>query len=82
MGRACDVLPQGHNIGLILRWQAALAEMAALSAIPRALIHDRLQGFLTAVAGRITADPALELLPPWPLRGPCWTMPGTACPPY
>nr|WP_255673932.1 hypothetical protein [Komagataeibacter sp. FNDCF1] len=63
-GRACDMLPEGHNIGLILRWQAALAEMAALSAIPRALIHDRLRGFLSAVADRITADPALELLPP------------------
>lgn len=63
-GRACGTLPEGHNIGLILRWQAALAEMAALSAIPRALVYDRLQGFLSAVTGRITADPALELLPP------------------
>ena len=63
-GRACGDLPEGHNIGLILRWQAALAEMAALSAIPRALVHDRLKGFLTAVARHIAADPMLELLPP------------------
>lgn len=65
-GRAVDVLPVGHNIGLILRWRAALSEMAALSAIPRAVVHDRLKHFLAAVEARITRDPHLELLPPVP----------------
>ena len=62
-GHALAALPDGHNIGLILRWWAALSEMAAFSAIPHAVVHDRLSGFLTAIEARITADPLLELLP-------------------
>ncbi|MCE2575776.1 hypothetical protein [Komagataeibacter sp. FNDCR2] len=63
-GRALAGLPGGHNIGLILRWWAALSEMAAFRVLPRAVVHDRLRGFLATVEARIMADPLLELLPP------------------
>ncbi|WP_026019717.1 hypothetical protein [Komagataeibacter europaeus] len=83
-GRAVARLPAGHNIGLILRWCAALAEMTAISRIPRAVIHDRLHGFLSAVTSRIMTDPALEILPPVrPDRAPmdnAWdTLPTIIC---
>ncbi|MGS0647221.1 hypothetical protein ACU81Q_06280 [Komagataeibacter melomenusus] len=63
-GPARDSLPAGHNIGLILRWQAALAEITAFGAIPRAVVRDRLRTFLAAVTAQIAASPVLELLPP------------------
>ncbi|GCE80865.1 hypothetical protein [Komagataeibacter oboediens] len=83
-GGAVAGLPAGHNIGLILRWCAALAEMAAFSRIPRATVHDRLRGFLSAVSARIMAEPALELLPPVrpervPMEGAWDTLPTIMC---
>ncbi|WP_182961369.1 hypothetical protein [Gluconacetobacter tumulisoli] len=65
------VLPAGENIGLALRWSAALAEMTALRAIPRAVVRDRLNRFLTAVERAIDASPDLARLPaPSPARPP------------
>ncbi|GAN69101.1 hypothetical protein [Acetobacter orleanensis] len=66
---ACQTLASGFNHGLLLRWKAAQAEMAALSAIPPAVIAERLQSFLTAVTRGIEANPDLEFLPqPSPQR--------------
>ncbi|MBB2191719.1 hypothetical protein HLH34_17435 [Gluconacetobacter azotocaptans] len=68
---AGQVLPVGENIGLALRWSAALAEMTALHAIPRAVVRDRLDRFLTAVERSIDASPDLARLPaPAPVRPP------------
>ncbi|MCJ8354336.1 hypothetical protein [Novacetimonas hansenii] len=69
-GRARMVLPTGHNIGLSLRWQAALAEMAALSEVPRATVTQRLRTFLSAARDAITHNPDLCLLPPVAPRRP------------
>ena len=63
-GPARNSLPSGHNIGLILRWQAALAEIMAFGAIPRVVVRDRLRTFLAAVTAQIAGRPVLELLPP------------------
>ncbi|GFE94644.1 hypothetical protein [Acetobacter persici] len=66
---ACRGLASGFNHGLLLRWRAAQAEMAALSAIPSASVARRLQSFLAAVTQGIAANPDLEFLPqPAPLR--------------
>ncbi|GBQ23585.1 hypothetical protein AA12717_1531 [Gluconacetobacter sacchari DSM 12717] len=68
---ASRVLPVGENVGLMLRWYAALAEMTALRAIPRPVVRARLARFLTAVEGAIDADPDLRRLPvPHPARPP------------
>jgi hypothetical protein len=66
---AARVLPPGENIGLVLRWYAALAEMEALRDIPRVVVRDRLDRFLTALEGAIDADPDLHrLVVPAPAR--------------
>lgn len=66
---ACQGLASGFNHGLLLRWKAAQAEMAALSAIPAGVIAERLQGFLSALARGIEANPDLTFLPqPSPRR--------------
>ncbi|POF62723.1 hypothetical protein CFR73_08290 [Novacetimonas maltaceti] len=71
VGQARTVLPAGHNIGLLLRWHAALAEMAALADVPRATVTQRLRTFLSAARDAITHNPDLCLLPPYaPRRRP------------
>lgn len=66
---ACRGLASGFNHGLLLRWRAAQAEMAALGAIPSAVVAERLQGFLGAVTQGIEANADLEFLPqPAPRR--------------
>lgn len=66
---ACQGLASGFNHGLLLRWRAAQAEMAALSAIPSAIVAERLRGFLAAVTRGIEANPDLTFLPqPSPQR--------------
>lgn len=64
-------LAAGENVGLMLRWHAALAEMAALHAIPRPVVRARLARFLDAVEGAIDASGDLRRLPgPAPARAP------------
>lgn len=66
---ACRGLASGFNHGLLLRWRAAQAEMAALGAIPSAVVAERLQGFLGAVRRGIEANTDLVFLPqPAPQR--------------
>lgn len=67
---ATDVLPSGHNIGLVLRWHAALAEMTALGEVDRATVTQRLREFLSAARDAITGNPDLSLLPPVALSRP------------
>ncbi|WP_182987273.1 hypothetical protein [Gluconacetobacter aggeris] len=68
---AAQVLPVGENVGLMLRWYAALAEMTALREIPRPVVRARLARFLTALEAAIDSDPDLRRLPvPHPARPP------------
>ena len=60
-------LPHGANFGLLLRWQAALAELRALGAVPAPSIAAFLQRFAHAVRSRLANDPGLEALPVAPL---------------
>ena len=61
--RAADDLPEAANPGLLLRWEAALAELAAFRAIPDWKIARTLQAFARATAAALAADPLFEVLP-------------------
>ncbi|MGH6957486.1 MAG: hypothetical protein ACREEW_12550, partial [Caulobacteraceae bacterium] len=52
------------NLGLGLRWAAALAEIDAYEAVPATLRAAMLADFDRAVRDRVAADPGLELLDP------------------
>ena len=68
---ATEALPDVVNLGMVLRWQAALAEMRAFGAVPADDVHARLQVFLRGVREAITAHPNLELVEvPAPYRAP------------
>lgn len=60
-------LPHRANFGLLLRWQAALAELSALRAIPVPSIAAFLQRFADALQTRLALDPCFEALPVAPL---------------
>jgi len=64
---AADALPPVGNYGLALRWHAALAEMAALFAVPPAARAEILRRFAAVVGEEIAANPALTLLPAPPM---------------
>jgi hypothetical protein len=51
------------NLGLLLRWRAALTELRAFRDLPEAAIANFLQAFADAVQARLTVDPRFELLP-------------------
>lgn len=57
-------LPRQMNYGLWLRWEAALAEMQAYFAVPRAVRRMMLERFYDAARIRIAASPSLELIAP------------------
>ena len=58
------------NLGLLLRWEAALAEMRAFLALPEAAVAGFLADFAAAVQARLARPRALEALPaPAPGRG-------------
>ena len=75
-------LPAGINLGLVLRWQAALAEMRAFDAVPPVQVHERLDFFLSGVREAIRMHPDLVLVEvPAPDRGsPPGTQADTATP--
>jgi hypothetical protein len=67
---ARDALDSEANLGLLLRWEAALAEMKAFLALPEAAVAGFLADFAAAVQARLGRPGALEALPtPAPLRG-------------
>ena len=59
------------NLGLVLRWQAALAEMAAFALVPDRLAHDRAAAFLRGVDAAVAASPVVAAVDvPAPPRDP------------
>lgn len=66
----CRPMGGEPNIGLLMRWWAALWEMAAFHAVPPAEARRILERFLAAIRTAIEAMPRLRLLPcPLPERG-------------
>ncbi|EME68938.1 hypothetical protein H261_15882 [Paramagnetospirillum caucaseum] len=66
----CRPMGGDANIGLLMRWWAALWEMAAFHAVPAAEARRILETFLGAIRTAIGAAPRLRLLPcPRPERG-------------
>ena len=68
-------LPDSVNHGLVLRWQAALAEMQAFRAVPEPQLLQRLERFLSAVRQAIGVHPDLMLIdvpPPARDAGASW----------
>jgi hypothetical protein len=59
---AREALRSPANAGLLLRWEAALAEARAFQALPPAAVGAFLGSFAEAVQGRLAADPALRPL--------------------
>ncbi|HEX3407912.1 MAG TPA: hypothetical protein VHS81_11795, partial [Caulobacteraceae bacterium] len=62
--RATPGLAHAANLGLGLRWAAALAEIEAYEAVPAAWRAAALAEFDRAVRSRVLADKALELVDP------------------
>ena len=58
-----NALNTGHNIGLALRWHAALAEMDTLFVLPDAVIRSRLDYFMSRAINMVERCPALTMLP-------------------
>jgi hypothetical protein len=52
--------PDIENYGLLLRWEAALAELRAFHSLPEVAITDFLKCFAQAVQGRLAVDPMLK----------------------
>ena len=59
---AATHLDDATNFGLLLRWQAALAELRAFSEVPAARSRDFVETFAAAVRARVEAEPALRPL--------------------
>jgi hypothetical protein len=53
-------LPQAANFGLLLRWRAALVELAAFRALPEPAVAAFLGAFADAVEARLAVDPMFE----------------------
>ncbi|MDA8327924.1 MAG: hypothetical protein M0Z83_03000 [Betaproteobacteria bacterium] len=51
------------NVGLLLRWEAALTEMRAFYAMPAVQVGEFLQQFADAILHRLECDPLFQLLP-------------------
>lgn len=66
---AAHELPDVMNTGLLLRWEAALAELDAFATLPAGFSEAFLVRWGAAVSARIAADPGLEALPIADLQG-------------
>ncbi len=55
------------NWGLLLRWEAALAEKRRFRAVPQAVVLGFMQTFAQAITGRLNNDPCFESLPVHPM---------------
>ncbi|TXT38943.1 MAG: hypothetical protein FD135_2603 [Comamonadaceae bacterium] len=56
-------LAESANLGLLLRWEAALAEWRRFKALPDQVVHDFLQSWQQAVSQRIASDASFAALP-------------------
>jgi hypothetical protein len=61
-------LDDATNFGLLLRWQAALAELRAFAEVPPAKVRAFVEAFAAAVRMRVDAEPALQPLEIHPLQ--------------
>ncbi|CAN5402390.1 hypothetical protein BH11PSE11_BH11PSE11_14780 [soil metagenome] len=52
-----------ENFGLLLRWEAALAELKAFRLVPENVVSQVARAFADAVIKRLNEDPAFEALP-------------------
>jgi hypothetical protein len=60
-------LPQAANFGLLLRWRAAMVELAAFRALPEAAVAGFFGAFADAVEARLAVDPMFQPLATRPL---------------
>jgi hypothetical protein len=60
-------LPEAANFGLLLRWEAALTELAAFRAAPEPAVCAFMTRFASAISTRLDVDPVFEALPVRPL---------------
>ncbi len=65
---ARDILPDRANLGLLLRWKAALFELGCFLDIPEDRVVKVLSIFAEAVSDRLANDPAFEPLQSRPLE--------------
>ena len=65
---AATHLDDATNFGLLLRWEAALAELRAFSQVPEAQVQAFVQAFAAAVRGHVATLPALQALQIHPLE--------------
>lgn len=64
---AAASMTDAANFGLLLRWEAALAELAAFHAAPQAEVKAFMAAFASAVSTRLDVDPIFEPLAVRPL---------------
>lgn len=64
---AAESLDNTANFGLLLRWEAALAELRAFRAVPETEVTNFLQTFAEVIRQRLLSDPVFEPLPAPPL---------------
>lgn len=60
-------LPQAANFGLLLRWRAAMVELAAFRGLAESRVAGFLQAFADAVEARLVVDPMFEAVATRPL---------------
>jgi hypothetical protein len=65
---ARNILPERANLGLLLRWKAALFELGCFLDIPEDRVVKVLSIFAEAVSDRLANDPAFEPLQSRPLE--------------
>ena len=58
-----SALPEGSNLGLLLRWHAALYELQAFRALPESSVLAVVHDFAQAMEQRLANDPALRPVP-------------------
>lgn len=60
---AAEQLDDVENFGLLLRWEAALAELRAFRSVPDRQVANFVQAFADAVQNRLKNEPVFEPLP-------------------
>jgi len=60
---AASALPQASNVGLLLRWEAALSELRRFRSVATAEVAEFFRQFAAAVQDRLADDPVFDPLP-------------------